>query len=133
MRRWTVALVAGILAFSAGTVLLAKGPGGKKGQSGSPAEARGKTTSVGVKVSTSGKATPGPDSTPAGWSQGKKTGWDGGAEPPGLAKKSGGSSVVVHGKAARGKASAKGGKSTSVSATVTTGKSGKASRGRGKP
>ncbi len=27
------------------------------------------------------------EGNPAGWSQGKKTGWDGGSTPPGLAKK----------------------------------------------
>lgn len=137
MRRWIVALVAGLFAFSAGTLLLAKGPGAKKGPGGSPSDARGKTTSVGVVISTSSKGTPGPASTPAGWSQGKKTGWGGGAEPPGLAKKSGGSSVVVHANATTRRASPKQGKSTNLSASVATGKSGKASRrpagARGKP
>src|SRR6266404_5401261 len=30
---------------------------------------------------------PGPGSEPSGWDQGKKKGWNGGDEPPGLAKK----------------------------------------------
>src|SRR3970040_3025372 len=93
MRPWAIAALTVLFALSAGTFLFAKGPGNKK-DPGGPGQ-RAKSTSVSVVVSMPGKKAAAPRSTPPGWSQGKKTGWRGGAEPPGQAKKSGTRSVVV--------------------------------------
>src|SRR3970040_900521 len=94
MSPWVIRALTVLFALSAGTFLFAKGPGNKK-DPGGPGQ-RGKSTSVSVVVSMPGKKAAAPRSTPPGWSQGKKTGWRGGAEPPGQAKKSGTSSFVVH-------------------------------------
>ncbi len=119
MRRWTVAALTLLFALSAGTLLLGKGPVDKKGPGGPGSGQKGKSTSVGVVISTSGKRPTGPTSRPPGWNEGKKTGWRGGAEPPGLAKKSGTSSVVVHAGATTRTSGAKSGRSAGVSAAGT--------------
>lgn len=133
MRRWSIVALVLLFALSTGTLVFAKGPGSKKGPGGSAAQQKGKSTSVTVAVSTSGKRGGGPTTAPPGWSQGKKTGWHGGTEPPGLAKKSGGTSVAVHASSTSRNSPSKSGKSAGVSATVKTKSPGRGSAHRGKP